>query len=172
MTQKLKDIRQFSGLTGRQLASILPCSYSQFSMAEGGKRNLPTPAKTLCNKLHQLLQQQQQTTTAKLATWPNDQNWVPGWLRKTRHKLNLAQELLTNLEEKLEKVQDQLAAAQLFQQHLQLAVDSTEAMELTLIERKASSKLMATNLKKQQLQLEAAGLKAQIDLAETWQLAG
>ncbi|MEO7311256.1 MAG: hypothetical protein ABIX01_12715 [Chitinophagaceae bacterium] len=169
MQQQLKEILALSGFTGRQLASILPCKYSQFTMAEGGKRNLPAPAITLCITMYRLLQeQQQQTTAAILPAGTNDQGWQLGWLRKTKHQLNLIEEQLTNLEEKIERAYRQLVAAQLLLEHLQLPEESLETMELNLIERKAAGKIRATKLKMRPLLLEATGLQAQMDLAATW----
>ena len=171
MVQKLKELRQLTGLSGRQLASILPCTYTQLAMAETGKRSLPEQAITLCNTMHQLLVTQPLLLEIATTLEPTAAlvGWLPAWMRLTKHKLELAEIQLTNLEAKIVILQRQIAVAQLIPQQLTLEANSIEALELALMARKAGIRIKEATKKKLQLQLAIAGLQSQINMATSWQ---
>ncbi|MES2772769.1 MAG: helix-turn-helix transcriptional regulator [Bacteroidota bacterium] len=170
MQEQIKSIRKLLGLSGRQLAKVLACSYSQIAMAESGKRDLPSPVVAACDTLHRyLLVEQQQAQPVKAIVAPGDPNWLRQWLRDARNDLNGAELKIANIDDAIGLIQKQLTSAGLLQQYIHTDPDSLEALEISFMARKATTELNRLASKKYPLALKIEGLRAQIALAETWE---
>ncbi|MEO7310728.1 MAG: hypothetical protein ABIX01_10030 [Chitinophagaceae bacterium] len=161
-TNAARTLRMALGITIKEMAGLFSMGSSQMAMAETDRRTLPASLLTAVNNLHNNLQKVQLEKSGYAAAPATPPAGLSKWKRATAHRLKLAEEKIDAILNTIATAEKLLALVALQQQEPFLDPESIEALELTIMGRKASKRMQQANGKRLWLQVEIAGLQAQM----------
>ncbi len=161
-TNPARALRLALGITIKEMAGLFSIGISQLAMVERGQRKLPASLLTAVNDLNKDLQKvkPQKSTYAPAPAIPAAK--LSKWTRATAHRLKLVKEKLDTIGNMIATAEKLLALVALQQQKPFLDPESIEALELTIMGRKAAKRMQQASGKRLWLQVEIAGLRAQM----------
>lgn len=165
--EQAKTIRQALGITREHMGELLGINLGQYAMAETGKRKLPPEAAVAMNKLIKVVQQLQ----AKPADIPKGKKAIAmanSLIRQLNRQLRAKQQAIEVLQEQLQTNQLRLALANKYMEQPFLPDDGIAPMRMKITQRTAVKNQETLLVKLLQLQVEEAGLLAQLEYLENF----
>lgn len=161
-----KSLRNRFHVSIAVFADLINCSASQLSMAESGKRQLPTESLILLGKLEAAVLQKNSVQTTSVLPDAKQQRMLDNYIRPRVLQLDSMKQKANQLAEKKAQAEGVLQLAAIFEESALVSAESIASLQSNIARRQAQKKLIQYHQDWMKVQLVITGLEAEIKRAE------